>query len=517
MHSAEIAVDRPSGRGESGNGKPGAGTVAWVLAVMCALIVLARLHTYNEPVDRDLATYGVIAHEVLLGGRIYDGVLFDMKPPAIYFAYGVGEMIAGYGKQEIYLLGVAAAIATLFGFYFAGNGIGGSRRIGLWAAAYWTVACGDLWLEANQPNTEVFINVFMVFGLVFLLGSGLESIPWRRAILAGICFALASLFKHVVVIIPVCVGISCIIVPPHGRTRRRVIFDVATIGVVGILAWAGMFIYFGLTGRFTGLVDSIFKVSLDYAGNIGTNILNGIKPSRLFPPVCYSMIPLALTSACGMVAGPLRRESFPWVAMGGLAIGTAITVAMPGHFFSHYYQLWFPFLVIGSALSAGLLERIFPGVKPVRLFFPAVLVAMLINEVPAYFRTAQEWSFEKHGSIFVEMDYLAKRIRAALKPGQTFFQFGEETELYFDTGMRPPTTIHVGVFEGPLAPVLSKRTMDDLTAHPPELLVVGKQRWLGLEHPIWNWIAENYVVIPGRQEEMVILCMKKPVPQPAEK
>jgi hypothetical protein len=34
---------------------------------------------------------------------------------------------------------------------------------GLWAVAFWTVAAGDLALQANQPNTEVFLTACLIW------------------------------------------------------------------------------------------------------------------------------------------------------------------------------------------------------------------------------------------------------------------------------------------------------------------------------------------------------------------
>jgi len=66
------------------------------------------------------------------------------------------QALAGVGPGSVYFLGVLTALATLLGVFWAG----GTRRpgavTGLWAVAFWTVAAGDLALQANQPSTEVF-------------------------------------------------------------------------------------------------------------------------------------------------------------------------------------------------------------------------------------------------------------------------------------------------------------------------------------------------------------------------
>ncbi len=145
-------------------------TVA-VLSLLAVVTVVARLHTYGEPLERDLATYAVIRHELRQGRTLYSD-LWDHKPPAIHVTYAAAEGLAGFGPGSVYLLGVLAALATLVGVFWAGK----TRRLGpvtgLWAAAFWTVAAGDLTLQGNQPNTEVFLNACLIWAFL-----GEEAVP----------------------------------------------------------------------------------------------------------------------------------------------------------------------------------------------------------------------------------------------------------------------------------------------------------------------------------------------------
>src|SRR5262249_53966928 len=143
-----------------------------VLALLGVLVALARLHTYDEPLERDLTTYAVIGDELLHGKALYSE-LWDHKPPAVHATYAVAEFLAGRGPAAVYWLGVAAAVLTLIGVYRAGRLLPqehGFRGVsaGLWAAAFWASICSDLRLEANQPNTEVFINAAAVWSFVLL-------------------------------------------------------------------------------------------------------------------------------------------------------------------------------------------------------------------------------------------------------------------------------------------------------------------------------------------------------------
>src|SRR2546430_7728480 len=123
---------------------PAAGLIA-----LCALIFSLRLHTYNEPLERDLTTYAVIAHEMLNGKNLYSE-LWDHKPPAIHVTYAAAELIAGYGRNSIILMNVAAAIATLVACYFAGAAGGRRPLAGFVAGTPLALTSGGLAIQSKD-------------------------------------------------------------------------------------------------------------------------------------------------------------------------------------------------------------------------------------------------------------------------------------------------------------------------------------------------------------------------------
>src|SRR5437868_5255463 len=112
------------------------------LTALFALIFCLRLHTYNEPLERDITTYGVIAHEMLNGKTLYTQ-MWDHKPPGIHITYAAAELIAGYGRNSIFLMNLAAALATLIAVYLAGSAAGAGQFGSLTAAALWALISGD--------------------------------------------------------------------------------------------------------------------------------------------------------------------------------------------------------------------------------------------------------------------------------------------------------------------------------------------------------------------------------------
>ena len=121
----------------------------------------------------------------MLAGKALYTDLWDHKPPAIYLTYAAAEVIAGYGRDSIFLLNISAAFATLLACYFAGSAAGGGRLGGLIAAALWALASGDLAIEGNQPNTEVFLNALLTSGFAILLRAWKCNLGLPAALLTG--------------------------------------------------------------------------------------------------------------------------------------------------------------------------------------------------------------------------------------------------------------------------------------------------------------------------------------------
>jgi hypothetical protein len=137
-----------------------------LLAVICGVIALGRLHTYDEPIDRDIATYAVIGGEMLHGRALYSD-LWDSKPPALYAAFAAAQLVARDPTAAIFLVGLACAWATALALFAAGSA-GAGPQAGLWIATFWALLSGDLPLQANQPNSEALLNACVALAFAAL-------------------------------------------------------------------------------------------------------------------------------------------------------------------------------------------------------------------------------------------------------------------------------------------------------------------------------------------------------------
>lgn len=478
------------------------------LLLFAALIALARLHTYDEPCDRDQGDYATIAHEMHFGKRLYTD-LPDQKPPAIHLTYYLAESIAGYGRAEIYLLTVSGAVAVLIATYFACLGFFGSREAALWAAAFWSVISGHVRLEANQPNAELFMNAFLMIGLAFLAARYRESDRNRtiRNLLAiGVCFGWATLYKQVLVVTPALIGLVYCIAPPPGIRRLRAFCEMLAVGCVIIMAWLLMAAWLAAHGQLQACYDYLVSYNRSYAGNLGHNLIGAL--AHVFHPALTATIPLAVLAILGCALNARARNWFPVLLLLGLGIGTQIAVALPGRSYAHYFQLWFPWLILGSSAGLVALGEAFalrwPRAKTMHLAGAALLTILICTEAPNYAKSADEWSNIKYqpANDFVTAGALARVINRLLAPNETFYQIGAETELFPMTGRRPPSSVtSLGYIDDApsFANRLRSRMLAELTQASPDLMVVTFRYGLRLgDEPLINdYINANYTALPG--------------------
>jgi hypothetical protein len=476
---------------------------ATVVALLTVIILVTRLHTYDEPLERDLATYAVIAHGLRDGRSLYSD-LWDHKPPAIHVAYWAAETVAGFGPGSVYLLGVLAAMATLLGVLRAGR----TRRLGvltgLWAAAFWVVTSGDLTLQGNQPNTEVFLNACLIWALALLAGMRYSKGDKAGVIAAGVLLALATLFKPVVAVCAAFLVGAHLASPPGGAPgRRRALADGAIIVAIGAIAWVVVVGYFGLTRRLADFASAVFTYNGFYADTLVWNLLQGLAPGNLLPGAMVSLLPLVTVSVLGLTLVRWRHVPRETVLLLAMAASVLVAIAAPGKFYAHYYQLWLPVLAVGAAWALAALDRLAGAGARLLHAGGALLVGVLVMiQLPSYTLSADGWAQRKYGALVVDTERTARVIEGLLLPGETFYHWGSESGLYFYTGRKPPTGVLFiePLLEGPCVQTLSRRVLADLDREAPELVVVRPQPGVRSlpAHPVVRWILGRYRPLPDR-------------------
>jgi hypothetical protein len=469
----ELAPDRPASPRRSTSGW-------WLLSlVLLALAIAAlRLRTYNEPLERDIVTYMFLGHVINQGGLAYDDA-FEIKPPGVFMIYTAAEWLFGYGEREVYLLGVIAAILTLGGVYSAGATRG--RAAGLWAAAFWTILCGAPTLQANQPNTEVFINACVVWALALMLRAGDSPGGVLRALAVGALLAFGSIIKQLVVIDAALLSLAYVAFCdglPGGR--RRAIRDVAIMAAVGAVCWFSVLAYFAAVGRFDFFWVTTFINSRAYAGNPLFNLFRYVREGKFFPRFLWFSAPVMALVLLGAIRDRRALAHRQWALYLTALVALQIKIALNGPgFLPHYYQYWLPMLAIGAGWAAGARSSDPRRVPPLAMSAVGALVyfIVLLQQGFYYLLPADEWSRLKYGSSIIDVRDLGRAIGEVLRPGETFYLHAPNAECYHYAGRFPlsliPSTDCLND-TWPVSRTILERHLAALRKVRPDLIVIQK-------------------------------------------
>ena len=497
----------------------------FLLGLSC-FIVFARFHTYDEAVEHDITTAAVIANEIR-EGRSYYSDLWEIKPPGWFAGHVIAQSLFGYGPGSLFALNVGLAVITLFGVYLAASSGGGSQIAGLWAAVFWTLTSGDLNLQANQSNTEAFMNPPLIWAFALLLRARRSEkgsyIP--RTLVIAVLLALPTFCKPQSVFYALFLCVAHVIYPPE-RTpsgRKQAVKEVLIIAGVGATAWTAFFTYYAMTGRFQIVYTTMFIYPSYYAGSVFKNVLKSLG-SALYPRQLHFTAPLVFLTLVGAIVAWLKRSARPWALLLAYALATQLTIGIAGKFYSHYYQLWLPLFAVGAGWSIVLLGHIIKESYATWMphaFAVIALVFMLQAEIWVYAMDPEQWSVQSYGGLYVPSGMLARELNNILQPGETLYVLGDEPGFYFITRRRPAP----GVFfltpltGGPLAQELTTRVVNDLQRKPPDLVIIlanaiGDKTTgpdvaqLGPDHPLRKWISQNYCQVVPNGRTFFTLCAR---------
>ena len=466
---------------------------ALILAVFALILVWERSRGYLEPQQPQVTTAALLGHGLLEGRSLYSD-LWDPHPPALPLSYAFAESLGGYGPYSIFLLNLLIAGGLLGALTLAGWFYGGMEA-GLTAAALWTLVSGDLALWANQPSAEGFANLFIAGALCALLSVKSSEANKRAFIAAGVCLALASLYKLSALAL-IFLWAALLSKNPGGQPSPRKARTLAWMLAPAAGIWVLVFIYFGLAGAFADFWGAVFSFNLFKLGQSAAapgGLLN------IWPAAMKIGVPFLLTAFLGSVLG-FSKKTYPWVL--SLAYGLWVLVETSASSFeAASYQCWLPPLVLGAAWGLFEVRGWIQTWNPKLAFGPTALLILFAfcAEWPHYQMWASDWSKLKAGDGAVETYNLARNLDNVLKPGETFYEWGDETQLYYLTRRDPPSGVFTcdPLMAGPLAESLSLRVAGDLRRHPPDLFLFNRGEALGDwgQNPVLTALEGDYVLL----------------------
>jgi hypothetical protein len=450
----------------------------------------------------DVADFAVIGHELNRGERLYTDN-WQYHPPLNKALFALADRFVGFGEPSVFLLNISSALLVLLGVYVAAARSWGYCA-GLWAAAWWTVVSGNLYLQGNLPNIESFMNVFCVWGLAVLLKRGSLAPTIPQAIVAAGLWGLSTLINPSSIAIAAGASAAYWISLRHDLKVLSPAPWIAGICVIPLL-WLAVFFYFAATGRAEIFKASVWDFTLysgQAAGGWLANLTALLRPAVWADLYQRGILPVLFIAALPTVMAlsfeqALRPPRLSGALLLGYLAGAYGAVMLPGKLYAHYFQLFLPALCIGAGWCWAALERRYPRHAIGTMAAAALLTGLIGSEARNYRLSAEEWSIRKHGPQFQRMRDVARQLTSRLKPHETIFNWGIETSFYFYTGRGPTTIVTVCdvLAMGPGREARTRRVLEQLNQAPPDLMIMG--RWMSkVSHPVSDWFRKTYVALP---------------------
>jgi Dolichyl-phosphate-mannose-protein mannosyltransferase len=482
---------------------------------LCFLwIVFIRLHTASEPLERDVSTQILMGRVLADGGKMYVDTI-EFKPPGMFVIWQVIHKLVGTSPRVVVWVNIVVTTLTMLGVYVAASLKPWGRVSGLWAAVFLALISGDMLLQANQPSNEVFMNLFMVWGIaMWLRADSAQKSQWYFAA-AGLLLGLVTLIKPALltVILMVLAWLLAEGINPAALKRRAWAMIWVLLPMAAL--WSLMILYFIWQGRGTELYNCLVRYGVFYASNgkqtipnahssIWMNLLRGLG-TELVPTYLDFLTPLMLLTIFGIANGLRGRQRPQALTLAGCLLGTFFAVSIPGKFYPHYYQLYLPVLAVGAGWGvvtvAGALQRRIVG----PMIGVLTLVILLCHLIPDCVKSGKTWSRLKYGEYFIEFERCGHAVNQLLKPDECFYVWGVDPSVYYYSDRRPASGIFWAdrLLYGPSKTWATQKVIADLEKTQPPLILMEEDEQLissldhpPLEHPVYQWISARYVESP---------------------
>lgn len=477
-------------------------------------IMVTRLLTADEPLERDICTQILMGRVLVDGGKMYVDTV-EFKPPGMFVIWQIIHELIGTGPNAVLWVNVFVTMVTLLGVFWAASAKPWGRGAGIWAMSFWTVICGDMMLQANQPSNEVFMNAFMTWGIALWMRADSARSGARQYAAAGLLLGIVTLIK------PVLLTVACMVLawtlaegmrPPALKRRARIMGWLLLPIVVG---WGLMIAYFAGQGRGGDLYDCLVRYGTYYAksnagqtegSNLGllTNILQGLGIDLLFPPYLRFTFPLVVLTYLGIGGGWRSGQRSQAVTLAACLVGSFFAVAGPGTFFAHYYQLYLPVLAIGAGWGIATVTTSLRRPQLARGLGVVTLLLLAWHVVPNHRYDGKAWShfkYSKPADDFVEVERCGRAVKQMLTPDESCYVWGNDPGVYYYSDRHPASGIFWAdrLISGPTQTRCTRKVMEDLHRTRPPLILV-EDGWefenIAPDHPVSHLLREDYQLVP---------------------
>lgn len=510
----------------------------WPGLLAMALTFALGIPTLNFPYGPDQALFAYMGDKLVHGAGLYTDV-WDVKPPAIFWIYGLIDLVPGprfkvlRGADLIYATATVLAIYALAGLYW--GRLAGAVAGGLYGVVY--VLASGYW-DSAQPDS--FMVLPLMLGLLCYerarRGGGGHPAWW-----SGVFFGFAAQLRPVMLLVPVVLVLLDLrastiprrlrAVPGLPVVRRALLLAVGGLAVeLVVLLWLALH----------GAVDDYLYAQLEFASQYAkqggpyspqgltlSSYLSGLRAGTMY--IVFARLVLVVPALVAVAAGALTRRERPVTETAWLTLAAYIGVVIQAKFFVYHWHLLLPFLALLGGWSAAFFWRSLrhAGRSPVAAgtAVAAVGALLLLLTPDVTDRGVREWEgfaryvlepesrsryFDRFGLYgrstfsYRASDEVSAYLRSRTQPGDTIFVWGYDPLLYITTERDSPSrfTSYIGLMALWTPRAWIDEWLDDLERERPVYIITQAG-----ENAPWitgHWIDPNdYIPLLPRFEQLL--------------
>jgi Dolichyl-phosphate-mannose-protein mannosyltransferase len=465
------------------------------LVVIILVEVLIRLQLLGLPFDRDEGAYALYGRMILQGASPY--VDFHvMKYPGLFYSYALLSGLSGDTMAGLQFIFILVHVASTLLVYSIAKQIM-HQTAALISTATFSILSLNPYMHGLTIQSEHLLILYFLISTWFIVRGLMRNNAWYF-LLAGIFIYLSFQIKQTAALLALMNGLILI-----GYYFREKPVKWKSILIHGGSYFAGFVLLLGLTiagMKMMGVDDAFQFWTTEYPRNYltsigGDDIMFNLKLDLI--PISSSLWPVLILTFAGLLAILVYAQNRWLKAMVLISLILSLATIVPGYrFFAHYYLIAVPVIAFITGLGLNELKKKKMGEWVVPVFVLSFVLVLVINGTFYFVPDFRQVILKLYGNNpFTEVDVIGDYINQNIQPGETIAVFGSEPELYYQTGVKPPSSFsyfeHI-VKDNDSSRAWQKRFLADVEVASPRYIIylIHPTSWggeAGAGLPIADW------------------------------
>lgn len=401
------------------------GLISLLALTFIFITSVSRIILAGNPMSRDEGAYGYLGKLAAKGLTPYLD-FYEMKPPMLYYLYGLGGSLFGFTDLGLRLFGLLLSLcSSLLIFLMLSRYI--SKHFALIGAALFSILSLNPFAFGFAMVAEHLVNTLVLVSL-YLVHKSYDHKGWLYLLLAGAAFATAILTKQTAILFSP-VFLLCFILARQQKPWMMQCIQFAAGVLIPVTLLAVLFI---LNGAFSEAMYWLTTYPAKYASSVSPE--EGKTYLQYFSKnISAFQLSLFITSAFALVANLvwIKQKPFTWLITYFIL---ALLTVVPGfRFYGQYWMLIFAPMALMVAAALHQVEKLKPRLG---ILAAGVVMVLMLGELVVhrdyYFGNTSSKEVDKlyKNNPFGPIRKLATYAGSLMKEDDTFMVFGSEPQAY---------------------------------------------------------------------------------------